>query len=267
MGNEISRIVANYSLKPINPMQCGYEKCASHHDFGPAAREYWLLHFVASGRGKFRTDRGEYRLSAGDIFIIHPYEITYYKADKREPWEYYWLAFTADMPMPQTLVSADVIHAPRIGELFVSAFKNSDFDDGNTSVGAYEHYLCGVIWQLLGYAMAQSPAPTTNAEGYVKVAVSVIESEYASGITVSELARRLHLNRSYFSVIFRQITGKTPGKYLTDYRMIRAKEFLTLREYTVGVTATSVGYPDVFTFSRAFKHHYGYSPTEAKSRP
>ena len=81
MSVAISNIVTNHGINPINPVQCGYEKCDPSHDYGPATRDHWLLHFVASGKGVFQTPRGKYRLSEGDVFIIHPYEITYYKAD------------------------------------------------------------------------------------------------------------------------------------------------------------------------------------------
>ena len=32
----------------MNPVQLGYEDCEPSHSFGPAVREYWLLHYVAS---------------------------------------------------------------------------------------------------------------------------------------------------------------------------------------------------------------------------
>ncbi len=31
-----------------------------------------------------------------------------------------------------------------------------DFENGNT-FGAYEHYLCGIIWQIFGLLMNRSP--------------------------------------------------------------------------------------------------------------
>ena len=261
MSGSISNLVTNHGIKPINPTQCGYEACEPSHDYGPAARYHWLLHFVVSGKGVFETARGKYELSAGDVFIIRPYEITYYKADERKPWEYYWIGFTSDIPMPHVLVSSDVIHAPSMREVFVSAFSSPDFRDADPSAGAYEHYLCGSIWQIVGYMLSRGKAADNTAEVYVQAAISVIESEYSSGITVTELADRLHLNRSYFTVIFRQITGISPHKYLTDYRMRMADELLDLRGYTVGITALSVGYPDVFAFSRAYKRHYGHPPS------
>ena len=262
MPKDKSKIVANHRMKPINPVQCGHHKCDSGHDFGPATRHYWLLHFVVSGKGEFQTARGKYSLGAGDMFIIKPYEITYYKADNDNPWEYFWIGFCSDNPPPPALASNDTIHAPNLERYFLDAYYCSDMEgaDGDDS-GAYESYLCGVVWQIFGVLTRFGQARESSAERYVRAAVSAIEAEYSSGITASSLAERLHLNRSYFAVIFKQFTGMSPHKYLTEYRMRRAEELLNVHGYSVTVTAISVGYPDVFAFSRAFKRHFGYAPS------
>ena len=43
---------------------------------------------------------------------------------------------------------------------------------------------------------------------------------------------------------------------------VKTKAELLCEGFAVTVTAASVGYPDVFSFSRAFKNHYGLPPTE-----
>ena len=262
MPKDKSRIVANYQLKPINPVQCGHHACDPSHDFGPATRYHWLLHFVVSGKGEFQTARGKYSLGAGDTFIIRPYEITYYKADSENPWEYLWIGFCTDSPVPPALASNDVLHAPQLERYFRDAYYSGEIDgaDGDRS-GAYETYLCGVVWQIFGVLTRVGQKKETSAERYVRAAISAIEAEYSSGITASSLAERLHLNRSYFTVIFKEYTGMSPHAYLTEYRMRRAEELLTVHGYSVTVTALSVGYPDVFAFSRAFKRHFGYPPS------
>ena len=259
--DQYSKIVISRGIKPINPFQCGFHKCPESHGFGPATREHWLLHFVVSGKGYFRTQRGEVELSAGDMFIIRPYEVTYYEADAIDPWTYYWIGFTSEIPLPQRLTVNDYINVPYLKELFVAAFDCDRFEDGDTD-GAYEHYLCGVIWQILGLLMRDNTVSAGTAASYVEPAISMIRSEYQSSITVADIASRLHINRSYFFEIFKATTGVSPKKYLENVRMQRAAELLTKRGMNVTVTASSVGYPDVFSFSRAFKRYYSCSPTE-----
>ena len=255
-----SKIILNKGLKPINPLICGKEECIQAHSFGPATREYWILHFVVSGKGRFKTKSGNYNVGSGDVFVIRPYEVTYYEADELDPWTYVWIGFEADMPLPGILMSNDVIQARFLRELFISAVDNDYFNDGDTN-GAYEQYLCGLIWQMIGM-LTNRTTQSGIGSNYVEKAISIIRSEYQNDITVSSIANRLHINRSYFCEIFKRVTGVSPKKYIHALRMRRAARLLIMRSLSVTVTASSVGFPDVFAFSRAFKSYYGVSPTE-----
>ena len=111
-------IFENFGLQDLNPIIAGNERCLPSHQFGPAVRSYWLLHFVVSGKGVFRTSRGEYSLGKNDIFVIRPYEITYYEADKSEPWEYMWIGFSSSIPLPMKLLENDTFYAPFLYDIF-----------------------------------------------------------------------------------------------------------------------------------------------------
>ena len=116
-----ARLITNQRIKPINPVLCGSEECDPQQEFGPCARHCWLWHFVVSGKGVFETPRGKYALGPGDMFIIRPYEITYYTADSTDPWSYMWIGFTSDIPLPTVLTSSDTLHAPFLSSLFKDA--------------------------------------------------------------------------------------------------------------------------------------------------
>ena len=258
MNEMYNRTVLKNRLKPISPVICGYQKCIPSHAYGPAIRDYWLLHFVVSGSGFFSTKRGIFQLSEDDIFVIRPYEITYYEASAEYPWEYIWIGFRTEISLPEKLTSSDIVKKSNCRKQFLDAFYENNTD---MSGGGYEYYLTGVIWQILGLLM-EKPSDISDENNYVEKAIAVINSEYQNGLTVNGISEKLHLNRSYFSELFRKSTGKSPGKYLSDFRMQRAAELLIKHKCNVTVTANSVGYPDVFSFSRAFRNHFGCSPTE-----
>lgn len=79
-------------------------------------------------------------------------------------------------------------------------------------------------------------------------------------LNVQQLSKRVCLDRSYFSSLFKNKVGVSPGKYLLTYRMKRAADLLKNHGCSVTVTANSVGYCDVFTFSKMFKRVYGCAP-------
>ena len=259
MGRTISKIVINQGYTDINPVQCGEEVCAPRHSYGPAARTHWLLHFVVSGRGRFTSPRGEFSVGRGEMFVIRPYEITYYEADGEEPWSYIWLGFTSSLRLPPRLTCADVLYAPELATFFRAAADAPDFSLG---ANGYEAVLCGQIWGILGALSERDSKESEALARYIRPALSIMENEYANGITVEEVAARLHLNRSYFSALFRSTVKKSPRAVLTELRMERAAMLLTRYGYSVTVAAASVGYSDIFVFSRAFKQYYKLSPRD-----
>ena len=255
----VSKVIMNKHYKEINPTVCGRENCARGHFYGPAVRGYWLLHFVVSGKGMFRTSRGEYSLGKNDIFIIRPHEITYYEADSDEPWEYVWIGFESSLDLPSRLTENDVLYAPFLAEIFRGAVSARDVSEGGKG---FEAFLCSKIWEIVSRFEETEAHLSPVAGDYVRAAVNMMENEYHSGITVEDIAERLHLNRSHFSTTFKRVTGRSPREYLMSLRMKKAAELLCIKGLGVTVTAASVGYPDVFSFSRAFKNRYGVSPSE-----
>ena len=94
----------------------------------------------------------------------------------------------------------------------------------------------------------------------VEAAVNMIHAEYMHTITVQNIADRVCLDRTYFSNLFRQRIGISPKQYLLKHRMEQAMFFLQ-DGYSITVTAASVGYQDIYTFSKMFKRYFGNPPS------
>ena len=91
-----------------------------------------------------------------------------------------------------------------------------------------------------------------------------IKYNYMEHITVENLAAMFGFERSYLYRIFKQRYGIGPKDYLTRIRLENAKEMLA-RGYSVAECAYMVGYPDAFSFSKAYKNRYGIAPSHDKS--
>lgn len=259
----INKIIINQRYGDINPRLCGREECASGHYYGPTTREFWLLHFVVSGKGRFKTERGEYQLGENDMFVIRPYDITYYEADREEPWTYIWIGFECNTRLPDAIVDNDVLHAPFLSGIFRDCFEAEDLPENGWG---YEAHLCSGIWQMISLLEKRACEGVDMTEHYIRSALDIIDSEYATGITIEDIAQRLHLNRSYFSTLFTNAMNITPKDKLTSVRMHKAAELLCERNFDVSVVAHSMGFPDVFSFSRAFKRYHKLSPTAYRQR-
>ena len=71
----------------------GRHDCLPTSEYGPAKRDYYLLHFIADGKGTYTVKGKTFHLEKNEIFLIRPNEETFYRADEEEPWEYYFVAF------------------------------------------------------------------------------------------------------------------------------------------------------------------------------
>lgn len=249
-----SFLLSDQHFRDVNPVDCGWEHCEPSHFFGPTARMYWLLHYVVSGSGIFETDGVRYPVRAGQMFVIHPLETTFYQADEHDPWEYIWIGFHTELTLPAPLREQAVVQHSGLGSLFSSALRLEDMTQGR------EMYLCGLIYQLLSLLSEHRPSESD----YVEQAQTYLASNYMRNVSIAGLAAQLGLNRSYFSTLFRQQTGLSPQQYLLRCRMEHARELLCGHGFTPGEAALAVGYPDIFAFSRMFKRYYGVSPTRAK---
>ena len=70
---EVAKIITDNKLNNLNPVLFGYDKCAPNHFFGPAIRQYWLIHYIVSGSGIFKI--GNFELLPGDA---HPSAKVFY---------------------------------------------------------------------------------------------------------------------------------------------------------------------------------------------
>ncbi len=242
-------IIIDQHYKGYSPMQFGSENCDPGHHFGPTMRTHWLIHYVVQGCGIFVRDGVSHSVKAGDIFVIPPYEETYYEADMKKPWRYIWIGFTADQEVPEPLNSA-VIHCPGAGGVFEDMLRCGKLENGRSA------FLCGKLWELFSVLLEGGETRIDH----VQKALHFMNSEYVNGITVQQVADRLNMNRSYLSELFREQMGVSPQKYLINLRLEKAAELLTVYGNTPTIAALSVGYPDLYHFSKIFKQHYGVSP-------
>jgi AraC-like DNA-binding protein len=91
-------------------------------------------------------------------------------------------------------------------------------------------------------------------------ALAELHGDPAHDWTVAELARKVSVSKSVLDDRFRQLLGRPPIRYLTDWRFQLACSLLRSTDMTVGEVASRVGYAADEAFSRAFKRQLGQSP-------
>ncbi|MGE8080231.1 response regulator transcription factor [Peribacillus loiseleuriae] len=81
-------------------------------------------------------------------------------------------------------------------------------------------------------------------------------------INLKEAAKKVHVNPSYLSQLFKQQVKRNFVDYLTELRMEEAKKILKTSSLRISEIAERLGYSDIAYFSNTFKRMTSFSPSE-----
>jgi AraC-like DNA-binding protein len=92
--------------------------------------------------------------------------------------------------------------------------------------------------------------------------IMYLHANYHQKITLADLARRFHTNRTTLAKQFCQLTGHSVLSYLTQLRMNVAASILRDTELDIGEIMQRVGFRDNTHFGRTFRRYNGCTPSE-----
>ncbi|HEV2377063.1 MAG TPA: helix-turn-helix transcriptional regulator [Streptosporangiaceae bacterium] len=85
-------------------------------------------------------------------------------------------------------------------------------------------------------------------------------------LCIDDMARTAIFSKFHFSRVFHQVTGLSPGRFLSAIRLQAAKRLLCSTSLSVTDICFEVGYNSVGTFSSRFKATVGVSPSLYRQR-
>ncbi|CDO17469.1 AraC-like ligand binding domain protein [Streptococcus gallolyticus] len=253
----------------LNVDHYGAEICDKNYSFGPTIRDNFVLHFIVDGKGKFTIDGKTIELGVGDMFILPKGKVTFYQADKKHPWTYLWVGFSgskAESILSKTqLLEQYFCHSTLKSKVLDQIVKLTQFRDQKLD-DITELQLIAELYKLLAFLIEEFPSKAMSdssilIQNYIKQAKKIIHTQYGNPLKISEIAKKLNLNRSYLYKIFKEETGYSLKDYLIQIRMEKSADLLTSTTFHISEIANAIGFPDALTFSKAFKKHFGQSPS------
>lgn len=124
-------------------------------------------------------------------------------------------------------------------------------------------YVINILEKALSFREKSSKGRYGDIVNEVK---RYIDDNYADDkLSLNVLATHVNFSPNHLSMIFSQQTGITFIKYLTDYRMNKAKELLRYTGMRSSEISLEVGYKDPHYFSYLFKKTQGMTPTQYRN--
>ncbi|NGZ77909.1 AraC family transcriptional regulator [Saccharibacillus alkalitolerans] len=257
---------------PAWPIRIGSNLAKPGYRIGPRTTAYYYLLLVLEGRGTFAQNGRTYPLAAGGMYCLFPQVMHEYWTDPDEPLRKIFLAFDGRMslellrrigltPARPHVASARAEEAAAGMRSFLNraAAEGPDLSDLDRLAEFYR-----IFASLERAALPESGEP--DGISWLQRGLEYMEIHYAEGITVEDVARHAGVGRTYFSKKFHERYGHTPVRHMQRLKLDEARMLLEQTNYSLSEIAHSVGYPDLFSFSKAFKKHTGLPPRQYRQQ-
>ena len=251
--------------KDVFVRQCGSEACACGHQYGPAVRDHFLVHYVASGKGVLYADGHSYPIGPKQGFIIFPGQVSTYRADDFDPWIYAWVGYEGRSAAiltemvgltrgnPVFELDTEIDPYERIRRMLRAA---SDMRLGDMA-------MLGSLYQLLSeIGQGRSSANEQPETRYYKRAVWYLEGNYHRDVRITDVAAFVGLSRSQLFRVFQRAAGMSPKEYLNILRAERAAKFLLATDLSLEKVALSSGFFSAGRMNAVFQDQYSTSPSQ-----
>lgn len=248
---------------------------ALHH------HEFYEIYFFISGSVLYNIESKSYLLTPGDILLIQPMQLHQPVFDKRSG-SYERIVLWLDRNYLEKFnidgepLSA-CFHASRSGyvgllrpdehvrqklqyflELLLQEQESQEYGHTITCMA-----ILSLILSQLCRLSSQEPleVEATDSSRVIYEVLEYINENFAEDLSLDTLANRFFISKYHLSREFTRVTGSSVHRYVTQRRLITAKQMMS-----EGMSTTTVcqhcGFGDYSSFYRAFKTAYQISPRE-----
>ena len=235
----------------------GIETESDKARWGRGVRNETIIHFVLQGEGCFNGKK----VCEGQGFYLPKNMMHEYYSSKNNPWAYFWIILNGDGAddFLKKFISPDkngIFTYNFVSELRTFSKSFFDADKAISQLKAM-----GIFLLLMS---CNEKGIITEGNKYVKEAKKYMECNLYRKLSIVEIANFLHISDRYLYNLFIEYEGISPKEYLMRLKTNYALKYLNEGIMNITEIATSLGFSDVFAFSRFFKKRNSVSPKEYK---
>ena len=262
-----SFVSLDFQNEYLNLCHSGTDSCMPGVSIGPLVKNFYLVHYILSGKGTYTVGNLQHQLGPGDAFLIRPGKTVVYTSDQEDPWQYCFFAFNgqaAELYLNRTGFGyADVLHIGdnKINDLICETTQMLSKYPRNADM-----YAMSQLMKIFLFFAEHHDDDTIEKSRLIRTDIQkvldYIAYHYSDPITVTDMSRLVALERSYFCRTFKNAVGLAPKEYLTNFRLDKARYLLTETSMPIGKVSEAVGFRSFSSFSRLFTAQYQQSPSQ-----
>lgn len=213
---------------------------------------------IIKGKGNYITTTESKSVKKGDVFIIFPG--TTQKISNEKDLEYAYVSFMS--VKAYNLLAQLGIHKNNFFRLNSSSFIKI-WQEAFSKKVSLSLYSEGLINITLSYVTATQTKILNPDSSFADALFKTFDQRFTdSTFNLNELALELNYTPNYLSSVFKKYTGQSFQSYLTYKRLQKALSLFHAGYSQIKQISFLCGYSDPLYFSKVFKKHTSYSPTE-----
>lgn len=244
-------------------------------DLGPHlhSHEFYQLIYVASGSGSIMIEGEDLEIKQGDVVFIAP-SIEHAFNRSGSDMTTYEIKFNIfEKELDDIASSIGLLYYEednKIKNLILKIIEESQ-ECKPYYKKSIENFLSQIIIYLTRTKSMMEADEEKNLvfyEGHSSIAVKTklyFDLNYEKRVSLVHLAEEFCVSQSHLCREFSKNFGLSPIKYLNNLRIEKAKELLSVSDFSVTEIAYKVGFSDIHYFSRYFNKQENKSPIQYRS--
>lgn len=228
--------------------------------------DFYELVFVTDGEGLNIVNGRAYPITRGSASLLTPVDFHEIRLMGGAPLILYDVVFSPKIlsaPLHDLLFGGGRVLADLCLPDEAAAFARL-YDEQHARLPGFALVLEATVQRLLvmtARAAACGTAPLLiTAAPALRTALITLDHHFREPITLSDLARSVHLSPHYFSTLFHEQVGMTFQRYLQTLRLRFAASLLRASDLPITEVCEASGFGSLTHFNRAFKRHYQHAP-------
>lgn len=223
----------------------------------PEGEEY--IELVTKGRGWIFHENEWVEATPGTLLWHKPGDYTVQRTDLENPYSCLVIHYRTDSQnhslVPRVSHWNDLEEILKLADESLQRFIDADFDNE-----VLLHYLTGKLaYHAHHYHWSQRRRDLPSA---LQRVINLIEKEYASPLTVAQMAKISGWSIPHLHELFPQYLNQTPYQFLLSRRIHRAKLRLASTVQPIKQIAVECGFQNASSFSTAFRKLTSMSPAD-----
>lgn len=229
----------------------------------------------------YHAEQKQYRLKEGDCIFLNAHvehsteflppaaaiDIVYFRLEDFESKK-----MLRTMPAAWSILKMSDARVACFSQHVIYDYVNeivSEFDQSNPY---YELFVKANIYKILGVMYRENllHSPDTDIDEAkfekLKVLFDYLDENYNQDITLETVSDLLGFNKTYFSRMFKNLTGHNFSTHLTQIRLNKAVSLLSSHGMTIAEISDAVGFSSPTYFNEVFKKQYNCTPAEFRKK-